>query len=163
MASYQLRHAARCSPRLSSDAADTVLLIQTMLAGLITLLLAPIEIFLRQRRGKPEDINRFYSMAAWKRARYEVLTRNPACLICGASAKTGARMNVDHIKPLSKRWDLRLTMSNLQTLCASCNWGNPLRSPRDKGCIHATRNQGEKKMIIGTLSCCNPLRNALRC
>lgn len=32
-------------------------------------------------------------------------------------------MNVDHIKPLHKRWDLRLNPRNLQTLCASCNWG----------------------------------------
>jgi 5-methylcytosine-specific restriction endonuclease McrA len=42
---------------------------------------------------------------------------------CGRGPKDGARMNVDHIKPLSRRWDLRLTSSNLQTTCASCNWG----------------------------------------
>ncbi len=32
-------------------------------------------------------------------------------------------MNVDHIKPPSPRWDLRLDRRNLQTACASCNWG----------------------------------------
>lgn len=32
-------------------------------------------------------------------------------------------MNVDHIKPLHQYWDLRLKARNLQTLCASCNWG----------------------------------------
>ncbi|MBL8292820.1 MAG: HNH endonuclease [Bryobacterales bacterium] len=30
--------------------------------------------------------------------------------------------NADHIKPLSKRWDLRVGPRNLQTTCASCNW-----------------------------------------
>lgn len=54
---------------------------------------------------------------------YEALVRNPHCVICGASAKTGARMNVDHIRPLSKRWDLRLDRRNLQTTCAACNGG----------------------------------------
>jgi 5-methylcytosine-specific restriction endonuclease McrA len=52
-----------------------------------------------------------------------VLRREPCCRHCGVSAADGARMNVDHRKPLSKRWDLRLKRRNLQTLCASCNWG----------------------------------------
>lgn len=94
-----------------------------MLTEILDLLLSPIENALRKRRGKPEDIQRFYKSVEWKRARYEALAQNPRCALCGASAKTGARMNVDHIKPLSKRWDLRLSASNLQTLCASCNWG----------------------------------------
>ena len=94
-----------------------------MLAEIIDLFLSPIERALRKRRGKPDDIKRFYRTVEWKRARYDALTRNPRCAICGASAKSGARMNVDHIKPLSKRWDLRLARRNLQTTCASCNWG----------------------------------------
>ena len=74
-----------------------------------------------RRPGKPEDIERFYRTVEWKRGRHQALSRNPACVICGASATTGARMNADHIKPLSKRWDLRLSARDLQTLCASCN------------------------------------------
>jgi len=35
----------------------------------------------------------------------------------------GARMNVDHIKPLSYHWNLRLAPHNLQTLCATFNHG----------------------------------------
>lgn len=77
----------------------------------------------RYRQARREEIKRFYQSAAWKRARYETLIRCPSCVICGRSAKDGARMNVDHIKPLSKRWDLRLDPRNLQTACASCNWG----------------------------------------
>jgi hypothetical protein len=94
-----------------------------MVAELITLLLSPITFLLRKRRATREEISRFYRSAAWKRARYEALSRSPACLACGRSARDGAKMNVDHIKPLSKPWDLRLDQRNLQTMCASCNWG----------------------------------------
>lgn len=94
-----------------------------MLAELFDLLLAPLERAIRRRQGRPEEIKRFYRSVEWKRARYEVLTRNPRCSICGRSAKDGAKMQVDHIKPLSKRWDLRLDRRNLQTACAACNWG----------------------------------------
>jgi 5-methylcytosine-specific restriction endonuclease McrA len=94
-----------------------------MLAEIITLLLAPLEALLARRRARPEQIRRFYRSAEWKRARYAVLARQPRCATCGATAQDGARMNVDHIRPLSRRWDLRLDPRNLQTLCASCNWG----------------------------------------
>lgn len=30
---------------------------------------------------------------------------------------------VDHIKPISKHWELRLEESNLQVLCMECNKG----------------------------------------
>ena len=80
----------------------------------------------RKRRTfgrRREEIRRFYRSVEWKRVRFEVLIQNPRCTLCGASAQDGARLNVDHIQPLSRRWDLRLNLSNLQTLCASCNWG----------------------------------------
>jgi 5-methylcytosine-specific restriction endonuclease McrA len=104
-----------------------------MLAELFTLLLSMIEGLLSRRPGRPEDIRRFYRSVEWKRVRYEVLMRNPRCVICGASAKIGARMNVDHIKPLSQRWDLRLDRRNLQTTCANCNWGKGGRSSQFPG------------------------------
>ena len=94
-----------------------------MLAELFELLIFPIEYLLARRRATPAQIRRFYQSAEWKRARFDVLRRNPRCAYCGNSAANGARMNVDHIKPLSRRWDLRLTPGNLQTTCASCNWG----------------------------------------
>lgn len=94
-----------------------------MLVELLELLLSPITYLLAKRRATPAQIRRFYQSAEWKRARFEVLRRRPACAYCGRSAKDGARMNVDHIKPLSRRWDLRLDQRNLQTACASCNWG----------------------------------------
>jgi 5-methylcytosine-specific restriction endonuclease McrA len=94
-----------------------------MLSELFDLLLSPIAFLLARKRATPEQIRRFYRSVEWKRARYETLRRSPRCAICGRLARDGARMNVDHIKPLSRRWDLRLAPGNLQTACASCNWG----------------------------------------
>lgn len=98
-----------------------------MLAELINLLLSPVTSLLRarmrKRRASREEIKRFYRSVEWKRARYAQLSSSASCLACGRSAKEGARMNVDHIKPLSGHWHLRLDPRNLQTLCASCNHG----------------------------------------
>lgn len=78
-----------------------------------------------------EEIRAFYRSEEWKKARYKQLARSSRCAACGASAKDGAHMNVDHIKPLHKYWDLRLNPKNLQTLCASCNWGKGSESEKD--------------------------------
>lgn len=91
-----------------------------MLAEILDLLIA---LFLQRRRATPEEIQRFYKSAEWKRARYEVLRRNPRCSICGRGAQDGAVLQVDHIRPLSRRWDLRLAPSNLRSACSACNWG----------------------------------------
>lgn len=54
--------------------------------------------------------------------RYEVLRRdNFRCVICGASAKNGAVLHVDHILPVSKGGTSE--MANLRTLCDRCNLG----------------------------------------
>ncbi len=98
-----------------------------MLAELLNLLLLPFSLLLRRisgrRRAAPDKIKRFYKSGEWKRLRYAHLAKSPACLACGRSAKDGARMNVDHIKPLHRHWHLRLAPWNLQTLCALCNHG----------------------------------------
>jgi len=98
-----------------------------MLGELLNLLLLPFSLLLRHvsgdRRAAPDEIKRFYRSVEWKRLRYAHLSRSPACLACGRSAQDGARMNVDHIKPLHAHWHLRLAPSNLQTLCALCNHG----------------------------------------
>ena len=94
---------------------------------LIALLFTPvvwlIRAFIPQKRASPGLVKWFYKTPEWKRLRYAHLTRSPACVLCGRSAKDGARMNVDHIKPLSYHWNLRLAPHNLQTLCANCNYG----------------------------------------
>ena len=54
--------------------------------------------------------------------RYNVLIRdNFTCVLCGATAKDGAKLQVDHIIPVSKGG--KTVMSNLQTLCEKCNKG----------------------------------------
>lgn len=91
-----------------------------MLAELLDLLIA---LFSKRRKATPDEIRRFYKSVEWKRARYETLRRNPRCSICGRGVKDGVVMQVDHIQPLSRRWDLRLAPANLQSACRGCNFG----------------------------------------
>lgn len=54
--------------------------------------------------------------------RYQVLNRDGhRCVICGASARDGVKLHVDHIIPVSKGG--KTEMSNLRTLCERCNLG----------------------------------------
>lgn len=64
-----------------------------------------------------------YSTDEWKRLRFDALAASPRCLLCGASPEIGAVLNVDHVKPVATHPHLALDPSNLQVLCASCNWG----------------------------------------
>lgn len=72
----------------------------------------------------------FYGTWEWRRTRYEVLQKyGSRCMVCGAGRSdtdmdgNPVRICVDHIKPLSKYWHLRLDHDNLQVLCAECNQG----------------------------------------
>lgn len=52
--------------------------------------------------------------------REEVLKRDGyKCCVCGKTKKNGVRLEIDHIIPVSKGG--QSTISNLQTLCSSCN------------------------------------------
>lgn len=67
----------------------------------------------------------------WRQLRYEILKeRGARCELCGATA-ADSRIEVDHIKPISKHWDLRLQKSNLQVLCRDCNQGKSNRHVDD--------------------------------
>lgn len=62
--------------------------------------------------------------------RYNVLKRdNYTCQICGATAKEGAKLHVDHIIPVSRGG--KTVMSNLQTLCERCNMGKSNKIEKD--------------------------------
>lgn len=62
--------------------------------------------------------------------RYNVLKRdNFSCQICGITAKDGAKLQVDHIIPVSKGG--KTVMSNLQTLCERCNIGKSNKIEND--------------------------------
>ena len=88
----------------------------------------------RERRAKAKPTTdaktKFYSSVPWRRLRYEVLAESAArnggvarCELCGDTAAPGRPLNIDHIEPLSKRWDRRLDRANLQVLCGPCNHG----------------------------------------
>jgi len=66
----------------------------------------------------------FLQSYEWRRIRMVALKKHGAtCQCCGASPKTGAVMNVDHIKPRKLFPDLALDVNNLQVLCHECNHG----------------------------------------
>jgi len=74
---------------------------------------------------KPKEAgNDFLLSYEWRRLRMEALKLyGPRCQCCGATPKTGAVMNVDHIKPRLKYPELALDINNLQILCGVCNHG----------------------------------------
>lgn len=54
--------------------------------------------------------------------RYDILKRDGfKCVLCGATAKDGAKLHVDHILPVAKGG--KTVKSNLRTLCDQCNLG----------------------------------------
>jgi hypothetical protein len=60
----------------------------------------------------------------WRKLRMQVISHYGArCMCCGASPKTGAVINVDHIKPRKLFPNLALDFDNLQILCSICNHG----------------------------------------
>lgn len=78
---------------------------------------------LAKRFKKKSKTQSFLLSREWRRFRYEVLLeRGPQCELCGARGR-GVELHVDHILPLSKRWDLRLSKRNVQVLCKDCNKG----------------------------------------
>lgn len=85
-----------------------------------------------KRKGDPSPDRRetFFRSWEWRTVRMEVLKeRGRTCMCCGATSadKTPdgkrVRIQVDHIKPISRYWNLRLKKSNLQVLCEECNQG----------------------------------------
>lgn len=62
----------------------------------------------------------FYASKSWKSLRNKVLNRyGRECMKCGY---LGRSMHVDHVVPRCIRPDLSLEISNLQVLCAPCNY-----------------------------------------
>lgn len=81
------------------------------------------------KKAKKPKQPKFYRSPEWKQLRYMILVqRGGRCECCGASAKDGAKLNVDHVEPISKAWERRLDPTNLQVLCGSCNQGKGGRS-----------------------------------
>lgn len=63
-------------------------------------------------------MGRVYSLAAWRRARAEVLAANPCCTRCRAEGRLVPATEVDHVIPISKggAW---FDPDNLDPICES--------------------------------------------
>lgn len=77
-----------------------------------------------------DEKDEFYKSWKWRTLRTKVLEKfGFACQCCGARpgmvdvGGNPVRIVVDHIKPISKYWNLRLEITNLQVLCDECNMG----------------------------------------
>lgn len=80
----------------------------------------------RPRRKNYGDLvtDPFLSSYEWRTLRMVVLKKRGArCECCGATAKDGVRINVDHVKPRRQFPELALSEENLQVLCEECNAG----------------------------------------
>ncbi len=64
----------------------------------------------------------FYSSTAWLKARAKVLKRdNYSCVLCNTSVHGKGASRVDHIQARRDYPDLALNVSNLRTLCVTCD------------------------------------------
>jgi len=107
-----------------------------VIVAALTLRLIPLSrISKRIREGIPvlprtraEDKRGFFASLSWKKLRYDTLVRyGPSCQACGSKK----HIQVDHIKPVSRYWELRLDPENVQVLCAACNMGKLNRDETD--------------------------------
>lgn len=74
--------------------------------------------------------------ADWQRFRLAVLAAEPLCRFCAAAGRIVAANEVDHIKTIADRPDLRLVRSNVRSLCKRCHSGRTAAGnvDRAKGC-----------------------------
>lgn len=85
-----------------------------------------------ERDRVERENSKFYSLNPWRELRYRVLKNGDGrCSLCGVSAKDGAILHVDHIKPRSLFPELALDERNLQVLCSECNIGKSNKDETD--------------------------------
>ena len=83
-------------------------------------------------KKKPTSDNSFYRSSAWLELRYIALRQSEGkCTLCGASAKDGVQVHIDHIVPRSIDRSKELDIENLQALCSDCNIGKSNRDSID--------------------------------
>lgn len=64
----------------------------------------------------------FYKSVAWRRLREQRLTKDYGlCQDCLMWQRVTPATEVDHIIPIRARWDLRLNLDNLRSLCHKCH------------------------------------------
>lgn len=71
---------------------------------------------------RDQKTREFYHSKAWERTRLQALMRDHyLCQYCLKEKKITPANMVHHIKEIEKAWHLRLTLSNLVSLCNSCH------------------------------------------
>lgn len=87
----------------------------------------------KKRKKKSKNITKFTNTdRRWRELRYKVLKlSNGSCCLCGATAKDGIKLHVDHIKPKSIYPYLEYDLNNLQVLCEDCNIGKSNKDDTD--------------------------------
>ena len=63
----------------------------------------------------------------WQKLRLVILARDPLCLFCLEQGRLVPSRQVDHIRPIAERPDLRLDPANLRGLCDSCHSAHTAR------------------------------------
>jgi 5-methylcytosine-specific restriction protein A len=72
----------------------------------------------------------FVESKAWRKLRLVALRRDHyRCTACGADVRGSGQARIDHVLPRSSHPHLALTLSNVRTLCPSCD----NQSHREKG------------------------------
>ena len=66
----------------------------------------------------------------WQKLRLVILARDPLCLFCLKQGRLTPSRQVDHIRPIAERPDLRLDPANLRGLCDSCHSAHTARAQR---------------------------------
>ena len=72
-----------------------------------------------KRAAAPKKVNwsSFYRTEQWAKLRYDaLLAAGGSCMLCGDTAHDGAKLQVDHIVPISKAPALKADPGNLQVL-----------------------------------------------
>ena len=70
--------------------------------------------------GRVQDNMKFYNSKAWRQKRLLKLQENPLCELCEEKGLIVAAEVVDHIQEINDG-GLKLSFSNLQSLCHPCH------------------------------------------
>jgi len=84
----------------------------------------------------------------WTELRAYHISQEPLCRHCRERGLTRAAEEVDHIEPISKRPDLRLEPTNLQSLCRRCH----VRKTREEN-NGQTRHESLVRIVTGLSVC----------
>lgn len=92
----------------------------------------------------PGIAKNFYQSAKWKAIRVKALERDGyKCVHCGISIAGFKKSRVDHIIEVKARPDLALTLSNLRSLCATCdNRRHSMKLGRETKVVLGSDDQG---------------------